>query len=130
MANFAVVTGVYDDGLTLRIEGESAESKKHYKCNAFEVFQTGDRVRIVQDGSTYVAEYVVGDPKTSFAADTATTATSADTASSASSATVADRIADQSNTARRIYFKVTASGVLKFRSSYYGSNTWYTLART
>jgi hypothetical protein len=68
MANFAVVTGVYSDGLALRIEGESAESRKHYQCNAFEVFHTGARVRIVQDGNTYVAEYVVGNPKTTFAA--------------------------------------------------------------
>ena len=127
MANFAVVTGVYEDGLGLRIEGESAESRKHYQCNAFEVFHVGDRVRIVQDGNTYVAEYVVGNPKTTFAADTATSATSADTAGSADSATVADRVADQNNTARRIYFEVTANGVLKFKSSYYNPNTWYQL---
>ena len=127
MANFAVVTGVYEDGLGLRIEGESAESRKHYQCNAFEVFHTGDRVRIVQDGNTYVAEYVVGNPKTSFAADTATNAANATTADSA---TVADRIVDQNNDARRIYFEVTANGVLKFKSSYYNSDTWYQLATT
>ena len=124
MANFAVVTGVYEDGLGLRIEGESAESRKHYQCNAFEVFHTGDRVRIVQDGNTYVAEYVVGNPKTTFAADTAASATAAN------SATVADRIVDQNNAARRIYFEVTANGVLKFKSSYYNPNTWYQLATT
>ena len=122
MANFAVVTGVYEDGLGLRIEGESAGSQKHYQCNAFEVFHTGDRVRIVQDGSTYVAEYVVGNPKTTFAADTATSATSAVIA------TAADRVIDQNNDARRIYFEVTANGVLKFKSSYYNPNTWYQLA--
>jgi hypothetical protein len=127
MANFAVVTGVYEDGLGLRIEGESAGSQKHYQCNAFEVFHTGDRVRIVQDGNTYVAEYVVGNPKTTFAADTATSATAA---GSADSATVADRVADQNNTERMIYFEVTASGVLKFKSSYYSKNTWYQLATT
>jgi len=130
MANFAVVTGVYEDGLGLRIEGESAESRKHYQCNAFEVFHTGDRVRIVQDGNTYVAEYVVGNPKTTFAADTAASATTADSATAADSATVADRIVDQNNDARRIYFEVTANGVLKFKSSYYNSNTWYQLATT
>ena len=65
MANFAVVTGVYEDGLGPRIEGESAESKKHYKCNSSIVFAVGDRVKILDDSGRYVVEYPIGNPKTS-----------------------------------------------------------------
>lgn len=77
--NFATVAAVHDDGLTLIFDGEQEPSEKHYKCNAFVVFQAGDRVRIIEDSGTYVAEYPVGVPKKTFVAEEAETAEKAET---------------------------------------------------
>lgn len=74
-ASFATVGAIYDDGVSLIFDGETEATAKHYKVNAFVVFAAGDRVRIIKDSGTYVVEYPVGNPKTSFAADTATSAT-------------------------------------------------------
>lgn len=73
-ASFATIGAVYSDGVTLIFDGSEAESNKHYKVNSFVVFHAGDRVRIIKDSGTYVVEYPIGAPKTSFQADTATTA--------------------------------------------------------
>lgn len=64
------MTGVFADGLTLRFDGETESTEKRYKCNSFVVFKVNDRVRIIKDSGTYVVEYSVGNPKTSFNADT------------------------------------------------------------
>lgn len=61
--NFATVTGIYEDGITLRFDGETEPTKKKYKCNSFVVFKINDRVRIIKDSGTYVVEYPVGKPK-------------------------------------------------------------------
>lgn len=74
-AAFATIGTIYADGVTLIFDGAAAESAKHYKVNSFVVFAAGDRVRIVKDSGTYVVEYPVGTPKTSFAANSASTAT-------------------------------------------------------
>lgn len=58
-ANFATITGVYDDGLTIRIDGELTETKKHYKRNRDVNFNVGDRVKIFRDSGTIVVEYVI-----------------------------------------------------------------------
>ena len=86
-ASFANVGAVYSDGVSLIFDGETEPSQKHYKVNAFMVFHAGDRVHILKDSGTYVVICTIGNPKTSFAADSATTAGSASTASTASNAT-------------------------------------------
>lgn len=60
--NFATVEGVYEDGLSIRLDGEEKATEKHYKCNTSIVFKVGDRVRIIRDSGTYVVEYPVGNP--------------------------------------------------------------------
>ena len=70
-ATFATVGAVYDDSVSLIFDGEGAPTEKHYKVNAFVVFKANDRVRIIKDSGTYVVEYPVGNPKTSFNANTA-----------------------------------------------------------
>lgn len=89
-ASFATVASVYDDGLTLQFEGQATASEKRYKCNTFCIFHPGDRVRVIKDSGTYVVEYPVGNPRTSFAADTAAHADRADSAEEAAHAGEAD----------------------------------------
>lgn len=84
--NFAIIDEVYDDGVSLIFPGETEPTEKHYKVNAFVVFQPGDRVRIIKDSGTYVVEYPVGNPKRTFSADTASTAKTADFANFADEA--------------------------------------------
>lgn len=109
--HFATVAEVYEDGLSLLFDGEEAPSEKHYRCNAFVVFRKGDRVRIIEDSGTYVAEYPVGVPKTTFVADSAETARSAETAKKADSVNKASS-ADKLTYSRNIKLTgaVTGSG--------------------
>ena len=81
--NFATIGEIYDDGVSLIFDGEEEPSEKHYKTNAFVVFQKGDRVRIISDSGTYVVEYPVGNPRKTMTADTATTAEKVETAETA-----------------------------------------------
>lgn len=74
--NFAYITGIHDDGVTLRFD-DGSESTKRYKCNASIVFRVGDRVRIIEDSGTYIVEYPVGSPLTALAADSASAAETA-----------------------------------------------------
>jgi len=60
--NFATIGGIYEDGVSLIFDGEEEESEKHYRVNTSVIFHVGDRVRILEDSGTYVAEYVVGTP--------------------------------------------------------------------
>ena len=62
-AELATVGAKYTDGLSLIFDGQSAASKKRYKCNTSVTFQAGDRVKICRISGTYVVEYVVGNPK-------------------------------------------------------------------
>lgn len=99
--SFAVVGGIYEDGIALIFNGADTESLKHYKCNSSIPFKAGQRVRIIEDSGTYVVEYPVGAPSTVLTADTAAraayaaeaghaqTAGSAATAQSAAQATTA-----------------------------------------
>lgn len=120
--NFATVAGVYNDGLSLRFDGEDTPSEKHYKCNSFAVFKVGDRVRIIEDSGTYVVEYPIGNPKKTFVADSAKTATTAgsastaskaDSATSASSATTANKL----SSSRKISITGAVSGAANFDGS-------------
>lgn len=81
--NFATIAAIYADGVTLIFDGETAPTQKHYLCNSFAVFAVGDRVRLIKDSGTYIVEYSVGAPKTSFNADTAEYANNAKTAEGA-----------------------------------------------
>lgn len=90
-ASFATIDQIFADGVTLRFDGMDAPTAKRYKCNAFVVFQPGDRVRVIKDSRTYVVEYPVGNPRTRMTADYAGSAGSANTASNASSADAATR---------------------------------------
>ena len=81
--NFATIGEIYDDGVSLIFDGEEEPSEKHYKTNAFVVFQKGDRVRIISDSGTYVVEYPVGNPRKTMTADSSATAESADEADTA-----------------------------------------------
>ncbi len=58
----ATVGGVYDDGLSLIFDGQSAASFKHYKCNTSVVFKASDRVKLCRVAGTYIVEYVIGSP--------------------------------------------------------------------
>lgn len=88
-ASFATIAEIFGDGVTLRFDGLEAPTAKHYQCNAFVVFRPGDRVRVIKDSGTYVVEYPVGSPRTSFDADTAAHAQHAATADQAKSAETA-----------------------------------------
>ncbi len=89
-ASFATVAEVFQDGVTLIFDGLDGPTTKRYKTNAFVVFKPGDRVRVIKDSGTYVVEYPVGNPRTTFAADTASHAETADMADEAAHAETAE----------------------------------------
>ena len=60
----ATVGAVYDDGLSIILEGQTEATTKHYKCNTSISFKAGDRVKISKISGSYVVDYVVGIPKT------------------------------------------------------------------
>ncbi len=78
--NFATIAGIFEDGVTLRFDGETEPTQKHYKVNSFAVFKVDDRVRIIKDSGTYVVEYSVGNPKLAFSVDKAKEAETANNA--------------------------------------------------
>lgn len=96
--NFATIAGVYSDGVTLIFDGEEEPSQKRYLCNTYAKFAKGQRVRIIKDSGTYIVEYPIGPPITTFSADWATSATSA----------------DQLRTARKISLTGDATGSANF----------------
>lgn len=108
--NFATIGEIYDDGVSLIFDGEEEPSEKHYKTNAFVVFQKGDRVRIISDSGTYVVEYPVGNPRKTMTADSSTTADTADNANTANSATTATtaKTAETAETAKTAQTATTA----------------------
>lgn len=58
----ATVGAVYDDGLSLILEGQTEATTKHYRCNTSVKFAAGDRVKVARISGSYVVEYVVGPP--------------------------------------------------------------------
>lgn len=61
--NFLATVGtVYDDGLSLILEGQTEATTKHYRCNTSVKFAAGDRVKVARISGSYVVEYVVGPP--------------------------------------------------------------------
>ena len=58
----ATVGAVYDDGLSLILEGQTEATTKHYKCNTSIKFTAGDRVKVARISGSYVVEYIVGPP--------------------------------------------------------------------
>ena len=61
-AQFATVSEVLDDGVTLIFDGQDEATDKHYRCNTGVLLLAGDRVKVCKDSGTYVVEYVVGSP--------------------------------------------------------------------
>lgn len=112
--NFATVSEIYEDGISLLFDGEDTPSEKHYKCNSFILFAKGDRVRIVEDSGTYIVEYPVGNPRTTFEVDyakkagQAENATRADAATRATTATRATN-ADEATNATRLNNKTESN---------------------
>ena len=58
----ATVGAVYEDGLSLILEGQTEATTKHYRCNTSVKFAAGDRVKVARISGSYVVEYVVGPP--------------------------------------------------------------------
>lgn len=58
----ATVGAVYEDGLSLILEGQTEATTKHYKCNTSATFAAGDRVKVARISGSYIVEYVVGPP--------------------------------------------------------------------
>lgn len=58
----ATVGAVYDDGLSLILEGQTEATTKHYKCNTSIKFAAGNRVKVARISGSYIVEYVVGPP--------------------------------------------------------------------
>ena len=56
----ATVGAVYDDGLSLILEGQTEATTKHYKCNTSATFAAGDRVKVARISGSYTAEYAAG----------------------------------------------------------------------
>lgn len=65
----ATVGAVYDDGLSLILEGQTEATTKHYKCNTSATFAAGDRVKVARISGSYIVEYVVGPPGSGGAAE-------------------------------------------------------------
>lgn len=61
-SSFAKVSSVDTKGLQLIFDGETQSSGKVYSCNAGMDYKVGDRVKVSKDGSSYIVDYVVGDP--------------------------------------------------------------------
>lgn len=55
----ATVMAVYNNGLLIKIDGDSEQSNKIYKCNKSITFRKGDRVKIVPYSGTYIVEYPI-----------------------------------------------------------------------
>ena len=65
----ATVGAVYDDGLSLILEGQTEATTKHYKCNTSATFAAGDRVKVARISGSYIVEYVVGQPNSGGSTD-------------------------------------------------------------
>lgn len=56
----ATISAVYDDGLTLIMDGQTEPTQKRYKRNTSITFTAGQRVKVVKMSGTYIVEYPVG----------------------------------------------------------------------
>ena len=129
--NFATVSEIFDDGITLIFDGEESPSEKHYQCNSFVVFAPGDRVRVVEDSGTYIVEYPVGNPRKSFEVDhakeayNAKTAEKADTAEKAETAEKADTATKATNAdnASKLNNKTESNLSVKTAENFTGRHT-------
>lgn len=119
--NFATVTGVYEDGLTLRLDGEDVSTQKRYKCNSFVIFRVGDRVRILKDSGTYVVEYSIGNPKTIFDVDISKNVSDTINGKPIKDIFEADGIKVKSSSASELSY-----GLVDYKSNEYG--IWFRLS--
>ena len=122
-STFATVGEVFADGITLIFDGQTAASEKHYKCNAFEVFAAGERVKIAKDSGTYVVEYPVGNPRSSFSVDNAVNADKLNYKTESELVVFkSSKIIDQDSSSRSIDFKTDWNGNFYIRNSTF--ETW------
>ncbi len=54
---FATISGVFNDGVSLMIDGQ--ETEKHYKVNSGCNYKSGDTVKVLKIRGTYIVEYTV-----------------------------------------------------------------------
>lgn len=54
---FATIAAVFDDGVSLLIDG--VETEKHYKVNSGCIYKAGDNVKVLKIRGTYIVEYVI-----------------------------------------------------------------------
>lgn len=138
--NFATIGAVYADGVTLIFDGQTEASEKHYRCNTSVVFTAGDRVKILADSGTYVAEYVVGAPKQGGSIDAATlngkteselsvanAAKLGNKLASALSVASAVGVIDQMSTSSTILFEYKADGKFYIRTA---AGAWKAITTT
>ena len=137
--NFATVGAVFADGVTLIFDGQSAAGEKHYRCNTSAVFAAGDRVKILADSGTYVAEYVVGAPKqggidaatlngkTESELSVANAAKLGNKAASALAVASAVGVIDQASTTSTIQLKYMADGKFYIRTA---TGAWKAITTT
>lgn len=122
-SGFATVGEIFADGITLIFDGQTTASEKHYKCNAFEVFAAGQRVKIAKDSGTYVVEYPVGEPRNSFSVDNAANADKLNNKTESELVVLkSSKVIDQDSASRSIDFKTDWNGNFYIRNSTYG--TW------
>lgn len=129
--SFAVVGTVHEDGISLIFNGSTDESLKHYKCNSTVHFQSGQKVRIIEESGTYVVEYPVGNPAESINADyaaragyaekagTAGTAARSDSSTNAvkaENAVLAQQVENQAEGIANLLFSYDAQGELYVRA--------------
>lgn len=58
-AQWATVSAVHNDGVTLIFDGETSASSKHYRYNTALSLAAGDRVKVAKMSGTYVVEYKI-----------------------------------------------------------------------
>lgn len=123
--NFATVAEVHSDGISLLIGGETEPTKKHYKCNTFCKFESGQKVYIQKAGEEYVVLFPVGNPSTELRVDAARhadLATTAETAKTADLANTAQTVKNSETTYNGILLKAMYSNQLAYKIE--GQGEW------
>lgn len=59
----ATIAEIFEDGVTLILDGQEEASEKHYKCNTSAALAVGDRVMLDAESGTYIVAYAVGNPQ-------------------------------------------------------------------
>lgn len=62
-SQYATISGVYDDGVSLLFDNAAEGSIKHYPINKNLEVSIGDRVKIEKAGGSYIVAYALGGAK-------------------------------------------------------------------